>query len=192
VTLRSEDVIHSFWVPKLAGTQDVVPGQDEAVYIQADDPGTYWGQCKEFCGASHANMRFLVIADTRADFDAWVEDQKAPAAPPEDELAQRGLDLFMQPQLCIQCHAVNGVEGAGSTFGPDLTHFASRSTFAGAMLENTPEDLRRWLEDSPAVKPGSLMPDYGCDGPSDPAPGPNGCLTADDIDALIAYLQSLE
>lgn len=176
LTLQGEDVIHSFWVPKLAGKQDVVPGRTNQLTIQADDPGTYWGQCTEYCGLSHANMRLRVIATPQAEFEQWLSEQAQPAAPATDPVAAEGEKLFLQGQ-CINCHAVEGTD-AQSRAGPDLTHFASRKTFAGALFENNTENLRAWLDDPPAVKPGAQMPDYG--------------LSSEEIDALIAYLQSLE
>jgi cytochrome c oxidase subunit II len=187
LTLKSDDVIHSFWIPRLAGKQDMVPGHDETLLIQADEPGTYLGQCAEFCGTAHWNMRLVVIAHDQAGFEEWVEGQQAEPAAPADELARRGEELFLTGMFpgqdgmtggqCIACHAPPGT-GSLQAVGPDLTHFASRQTFAGNILENTPEDLRRWLADPPEVKPGSLMPDYG--------------LTQEEVDALVAYLTSLE
>ena len=176
LTLQGEDVIHSFWVPKLAGKQDVVPGRTNQLTIQADEPGRYQGQCTEYCGLSHANMKLVVYAHTQADFDQWVADQQEDAAAPSDSLASEGESLFLEGE-CINCHAVQGTD-AQSRVGPDLTHFASRETFAGAMFENNTENLRAWLADPPAVKPGAKMPDYG--------------LSSEEIDALVAYLQSLE
>ena len=176
LTLEGDDVIHSFWVPFLAGKQDVVPGRTNQLTIQADEPGMYKGQCTEYCGLSHANMRIRVYAHTQEDFDAWLSDQQEDGADPSDSLAQEGEDEFMNG-TCINCHAVQGTDAAARV-GPDLTHFGSRQTFAGAMFENNTANLRAWLDDPPAVKPGSKMPDYG--------------LSADQIDALIAYLQSLE
>lgn len=176
LTLQGEDVIHSFWVPLLAGKQDVVPGRTNQLTIQADEPGTYRGQCTEYCGLSHANMRLRVIAQSQADFDQWLSEQQQDAEEPADSLAAEGQDLFLQG-ACINCHAVRGTDAQART-APDLTHFASRQTFAGALFENNTENLRAWLADPPAVKPGAKMPDYG--------------LSSEQIDALVAYLQSLE
>ncbi len=176
LTLLGDDVIHSFWVPLLGGKQDVVPGRENYMTIEADKPGVYRGQCTEYCGLSHANMRLRVIAHTPEDFEAWVSDQQEDAAEPTDSLATEGEDLFMNGE-CINCHAVQGTD-AQSRVGPDLTHFASRDTFAGALFDTDEENLRAWLADPPAVKPGAKMPDYG--------------LASDEIDALVAYLLSLE
>jgi cytochrome c oxidase subunit 2 len=177
-----DSVIHSFWVPELAGTQDVVPGRTTYLTIQADGPGTYEGQCKEFCGLSHAYMKFTVVAHTPEDFDAWVAGQQQPAA-----LAERGGDAVAGQAVflgtCTGCHAVAGLEDPNgnpliANGGPNLTHFASRECFAGCMLATTDENLRRWLENPPAVKAGSWMPDYG--------------LSEQELDQLVAFLDSLE
>lgn len=171
-------VIHSFWVPEIsAGTQDVIPGRVSNLTLQADEPGVYFGSCKELCGLSHANMRFTVVAQTQEDFDAWVRGQQQDAAAPADgSLAATGMREFLNGQ-CIACHAIQGTEAA-AVGGPDLTHFRSRDCFAGCMFENTPEELAQWLENPPARKPGSFMKDYE--------------LSQTQIDALVAYLMSLE
>lgn len=176
LTLKGEDVIHSFWVPKLAGKQDVVPGRVNHLRLEADKPGVYQGQCTEYCGLSHANMRLVVYADSREDFDQWVLDQQQPAEDPVDSLAQQGQEVFLDG-ACINCHAIEGTD-AQARLGPDLTHFASRGTFAGALFENNERNLAAWLRDPPAVKPGAKMPDYG--------------LSSEEIDQLVAYLMSLE
>lgn len=172
--LEGEDVIHSFWVPRLAGKQDVVPGRINTLTIEADRPGRYMGQCMEFCGLSHANMRLEVVAHEPEDFQTWVADQQRDAA--EDVLAAEGARIFLEGE-CVQCHAIQGTDALGRS-GPDLTHFASRRTFAGALFPTNEENLRRWLDDPPGVKPGALMPDYG--------------LSQSEIDALVAFLMSLE
>jgi cytochrome c oxidase subunit II len=176
LTLKGEDVIHSFWVPRLAGKQDVVPGRTNHLTIEASDTGDFFGQCTEYCGLSHANMRLRVIAEEQSDFDDWVSDQQQDAETPTDALAAQGQDVFLGGE-CINCHAIQGTD-AQATTAPDLTHFASRRTFAGALFKNTPENVADWLRDPPAVKPGSIMPDYG--------------LSEDDIEKLVAYLESLE
>lgn len=177
-----DSVIHSFWVPELAGTQDVIPSRTTNLTIQADEPGTYTGQCKEFCGLSHAYMKFTVVAHDPADFEGWVAGQQAPAAgAPANPAAAAGTDVFLAK--CTGCHAIAGLEDANgnplvANGGPNLTHFASRECFAGCMLETNDENLERWLENPPQVKAGSWMPDYG--------------LSPTEIDQLIAYLNSLE
>lgn len=178
-----DGVIHSFWVPELAGTQDVLPGQANTLLIQADRPGRYSGQCKEFCGLSHAYMKFAVVAHAPDDYEAWVRNEQADAVTPDPgSLAATGMDVFLNGQ-CIACHAVQGLEDANgnpvvANGGPNLTHFADRECFAGCWLPtDDAEELARWLDDPAAVKEGSWMPDYG--------------LTPEEIDALVAYLHSL-
>ncbi|MEX0991119.1 MAG: cytochrome c oxidase subunit II [Actinomycetota bacterium] len=177
-------VIHAFWVPRLAGKQDVVPGRTNEMYLSADEPGLYPGQCAEYCDWSHANMRFQVKAVSPEEFSAWLTEQQAEAAVPgAGSLADKGMQDFANGS-CIGCHAIKGVEGAAAVQGPDLTHFASRDCFAGCMFPTYNEDgsfnaeaMKAWLEDPPAVKPGSWMPNYH--------------LKPDEVEALIAYLQSL-
>ncbi len=174
--LESVDVIHSYWIPPLAGKTDVIPGRTNHMSFEADEPGTYLGQCTEFCGLSHANMRATAVAHTPADFNTWVARQRsAVPAPPEGSPAAEGLALF-NGKGCAGCHTVAGV--SQGKVGPDLTHLQSRTTFAGSMFALDDENMRTWLEDPPAVKPGSLMPDLG--------------LTEDEITQLIAYLETLQ
>jgi cytochrome c oxidase subunit 2 len=175
VALLSTDVIHAFWVPQLHGKIDMVPGHENHLWFTPEQPGTYLAQCAEFCGASHANMRFRVVVDTPEDFEAWVQNQQSDAAEPEEELAQQGRDIFLS-SACIGCHTIRGTDAAARA-GPELTHFAERDIVA-AFLPNTDENLALWLADPPAVKPGALMPDLG--------------LSTEQIQALVAYLQSLE
>lgn len=179
LTIRGFDVIHSFWVPRLAGTIDVVPGRINHLTIEADEPGEYLGQCKEFCGLSHANMKLRVIAQRPEDFEAWVAGQQLEAEPPAGAAARRGLEIFQQ--TCTACHAIAGLpdmpEDDRGLLGPNLTHFSARGTFAGALLENNDANLRAWLDDPPAIKPGSVMPDYN--------------LSPEQIDDLIAFLRTL-
>ena len=174
--LRSADVIHSFWLPKLAGKMDLIPNKANSMWFKAEEPGLYYGQCAEFCGVSHANMRFRVVAQPQAAFDAWVYDQRQPASPPTQALAQQGLQLFQQ-KGCIACHAIAGTPSQADV-GPDLTHFGSRQMLAAGLLTNTEAHLTRWLQHPQDVKPGSLMPNLGL----------NDTETA----ALVAYLQSLK
>lgn len=173
--LRSKDVLHSFWVPRLAGKQDIVPRRTNTMYFEAAEPGLYPGQCAEFCGLSHANMRFKVVAESEAEFDRWAEDQSADAAPPAE-----GTPAAQRIQECFACHTIRGVgqptEGV-VLIGPDLTHFGSRRTFAGSIFDNTPGALRRWLRNPPRMKIGSRMSDYK--------------LTEEQIESLVAYLRSL-
>lgn len=175
-TVTSADVIHSFWVPQLGGKMDAIPGRENVLWLQSDVEGTYYGQCAELCGVSHANMRLRVHIVSEAEFQRWVEAQRAPAAQPTEPLAQQGYQVFMS-KACVGCHTIDGTPAQGKV-GPNLTHVGSRTTIAAGLLENTPEDLARWLDNPPAIKPGSLMPRLG--------------LTPDEIQALVAYLSSLK
>lgn len=188
LTLETDttDVIHSFWVPRLSGKRDVVPGHVNTITISADEPGEYLGQCAEFCGLSHANMRLRVYAHEPADFDAWVASQLAAAAIPPDtdeSLRSTGWELFIS-KGCAACHAVNGTEAAGGGLnpGPNLTHFAQRNTFAGALFERNDENLRSWLANPSAMKP--MQPDLN-------RGMPNLGLNDEEITALVAFLQGL-
>ena len=179
----AQGVIHSFWVPKLAGKQDVVPGRDNKLTIEADEPGTYFGQCAEYCNLSHANMRLRVIAQEPDEFEAWVNEQRKPAAQPASGPAAEGFEIFTGTGGCVACHAVTGVEGAVARTGPNLTHLKSRKTFAGAVFENTAENLTEWVKDPSAMKPmrpdeGTGMPDRG--------------LSDEEVDKIVAYLETLE
>ncbi|HEX6330230.1 MAG TPA: cytochrome c oxidase subunit II [Actinomycetota bacterium] len=178
-------VVHSFWVPQLAGTIDVVPGQTNFLWIEADEPGRYPGQCKEFCGLSHAYMKFVVVAHDPGDYQRWVEGQQAPAAMPEPETAAAsGAQTFAAQNRCTRCHTIDGLEDqdgqpvVGSNGAPDLTHFMSRECFRGCTLPVTEENLRRWLQNPQAVEAGSWMV-------VDPP------LTEGEIDDLVAFLQTL-
>jgi cytochrome c oxidase subunit 2 len=181
VTLQSKDVIHSFWVPQLAGKTDVVPSNNpkqklNEMWFNAREPGRYSGQCAEFCAESHAKMKFTVVAVPQDEFDAWIREQQQPDSPPTG-LAAEGQQLF-NGLPCIACHTIDGNPSAIGEIGPNLTHFASRERFAGSWLENNTENLHDWLKDPPAIKPGSKMPNYN--------------LSDEQINLLIAYLQSLE
>ncbi|HVL65230.1 MAG TPA: cytochrome c oxidase subunit II [Actinomycetota bacterium] len=179
-------VIHAFWVPRLAGKQDVVPGRVNYITLEADEPGIYAGQCTEFCGLGHAEMRLRVIAHDPEAFDEWARDLAEPASAPTDSLAREGERLFNEGQFpngppCVACHAVDATYEAGNEpqqAGPNLADFANRDTFAAAIFENTEENLAPWLRDPNAVKEGARMPALG--------------LSEDQIRALIAYLQTLE
>jgi cytochrome c oxidase subunit 2 len=173
-------VIHSLWVPRLSGTQDIIPGRVTTMSLQADAPGVYLGQCKEFCGTAHANMRFRVIAQTAGEYDRWVTAQRAKAAEPAPGSdAAEGAEVFRQfpGGSCLACHSIDP-SGQGSRVGPNLAHFGSRTTFAAGLFPNDPELLERWLRNPDAMKDGAAMPDYN--------------LSNDHIEALAAYLRSLE
>jgi cytochrome c oxidase subunit II len=176
LTLQSADVIHSFWIPKLGGKHDVEPGRTSRITLQADKAGTYLGQCAEFCGLSHANMRLRGVAQAPGDFDAWVAAQHtAAAAAPAGTPAADGFTLFTV-KGCSGCHTVEGV--STGQVGPNLTHVYSRQAFAGDTFDMTPDNLRMWLRDPPGVKPGSKMPNLG--------------LSGTEITNLVAYLQTLK
>jgi cytochrome c oxidase subunit 2 len=181
VTLTSADVIHSFWPPKLAGKVDVIPNRKNHMVIEADKPGTYFGQCTEYCGLSHANMRLRVIAQTPADFDAWAKSQAQPGLKPADGTAAADGAALFRNKGCSGCHTVRGY--SVGAIGPDLSHFATRGTFAGAIFDRNEQNLRRWLLNPPAEKP--MKPDNGLG-------MPNLHLTNDEITKLIAYLDSLK
>lgn len=243
INLRTMDVIHSFWIPKLAGKVDMIPNRGNFLWLQADEPGYFWGQCAEYCGDSHAVMRFRVIALGPREFNEWLDRQMAPARnvepakakaqfasykfktdwkhneygysgkldanplqawrdkqqPDADEdaaLIAHGRELF-KTKTCITCHTVRGHDGAGAV-APNLTHLGSRTTIAAGLLENNADQLRRWIHNPEAVKPGNKMY-FGLGG----MPGymkkdddgnwvQNITLTADDEIALVAYLQSLK
>lgn len=173
--LDSSDVLHEFWVPELTRKMTAVPGHPNHIWLEADKPGTYLGICSEFCGTQHAWMHFLVIAEPQADFDAWTKAQLQPAAAPEGEAA-KGLALFQQ-MSCISCHAINGTP-AHARVAPDLTHLASRRMLGAGIMDNTPQNLHRWLADPQKVKPGVLMPDFK--------------LTDEQVNELVAYFETLK
>ncbi len=186
--MTSEDVLHNFWVPAIHGKRYLIPGQTTLLRFEADRTGVFQGHCAEFCGLSHSLMRAEVHVVPRPEFEAWAQSQQEPAAVPEEgTLAHEGLELYRA--RCIQCHAMRfdqddlTVAIPRSAFnGPDLTHFASRPMFAGAVLPEGGETwgvaLRRWLADPPNIKPGSFMPNLG--------------LTAQEIEALVAFLEATE
>jgi cytochrome c oxidase subunit II len=175
VDVESVDVIHSYWVPQLGGKIDAIPGHVNRTWFQATQTGTYHGQCAEFCGAEHANMRFDVIVESPDQFKAWVQVQQAPV-PTMTGDAATGEQVFMAG-ACVGCHTIDGTKAQGKV-GPNLTHFASRKVFAGAILDNTPQNVAQWLADPQKVKPGALMP--------------NLHLPQNQIDELVAFLESLK
>lgn len=162
VKLLSADVIHSFWVPKLSGKTDTIPGQTNRMWLQADTPGTYWGTCNIYCGVQHAHMHLLVIAESPAAFATWQANQLKPApAPATPVIAQGERDFIVS---CGACHTVRGTT-AGGTLGPDLTHLMSRQMLAGGMLTNTIANLSGWIADPQRLKPGTTMPNLYLSGP---------------------------
>jgi cytochrome c oxidase subunit 2 len=175
--------MHNFWVPRLAGKIYAVPGRDSHVIINADAPGVYPGQCSEYCGISHANMRLRAVAQTDGDFTAWVENQRRPAHvfTADEQFTQpdayAGYQLFNGSAACASCHSVNGTP-AGGVFAPNLTHLQARGVFAGATLPVNDANLRDWLRDPQAVKPGANMKIRS--------------LSESEITSLIAYLDTLK
>ena len=176
IVLNSADVIHSFWVPKLNGKMDVIPGVTNRTWIEASNPGRFRGQCAEFCGAQHAKMAFYVVAQPRADFEAWQANQLA--LPDEtttpSQVVATGEKVFSA--RCAACHTISGTP-AGGIVGPSLGHVASRSTLAAGSIPNDADHLRKWIADPQAIKPGVRMPVVP--------------LTTADRDAVVAYLESL-
>jgi len=175
IELRSTDVIHSFWPPELTGKRDLIPGKTNSIWLQADRPGEYRGQCAEFCGHQHAKMAFLVVAEPADSFAHWLETQRDTALTPSNSLTRRGQEVFLASS-CPMCHAISGTP-AGSRVGPDLTHLASRRTIAAGTLRNTRGNLAGWIIDPQSIKPGAKMP-------------PNE-LSPADLEALLAYLETL-
>jgi len=154
--LQATDVIHSFWVPSLAGKQDLVPGRDNTITLHAERPGVYRGQCAEFCGLQHAHMALEVVAQEPEAYRQWLESQRRSAVVSEDAAVLAGRDVFMR-KPCAACHTIRGTEAKG-TSGPDLTHVASRRLLAAGVLQNSTGSLAAWIADPQTVKPGNNMP----------------------------------
>lgn len=171
--LLSADVMHSFWVPQLAGKTDLIPNHPNETWIEPQRPGLYVGQCAQFCGIEHAKMLLRVYVDTPAEFAAWVKNQQQPGL--QDSQVAAGRVVF-ETHACTNCHAIAGTAATGR-FGPDLTHFASRATFASGAVPNTPDNLHAWIKDPDHFKQGVLMPPMQLDDK--------------EIDELVAYLDSL-
>jgi len=161
VRLHGADVIHSFWVPKLTGKTDTIPGQTNVTWLEASQPGRYWGQCTEYCGYQHAHMAFEVVAESKEDFQRWREHQLQPAPEPTTDAQKRGMQLV--EYRCGLCHRVGGTT-AGSLYGPDLTHVMSRKMIAAGMLPNAVGTLEGWIEGAEQLKPGTQMPDQNLNG----------------------------
>jgi cytochrome c oxidase subunit 2 len=176
VRLESADVIHDFWVPALARKMQMIPGQTNHIWLEADAPGNYDGTCAEYCGAEHSWMRFSVIAESPAVFDTWLRGQENPAAIPTVDSVQSGLKIF-QMLTCVNCHSIRGVSVAANA-APDLTHVFDRQILGGGVLSNTETNLFRWLKNPQAIKPGCFMP--------------NLKLTDAQAGALVSYLETLK
>jgi cytochrome c oxidase subunit 2 len=173
LTLLSADTDHSFWVPRLAGKTDLIPNHPNSTWIDPHETGLYLGQCSQYCGVQHAMMLLRVYVQSRDEFDRWIQEQSRPA--PVPAAVSQGQRIF-EGAACINCHSVAGTVAKGR-FGPDLTHLMSRDTIASGAMANTAENLRRWVRDPNAIKPGCLMPAMGL---SDP-----------DLDAVTAYMEIL-
>jgi cytochrome c oxidase subunit 2 len=176
LSLNSADVIHSFWVPNIHGKRDLIPGQQTSITFRVDKPGTYRGQCAEFCGLQHAHMALMLIAEPQDKYDAWYTNQVKPSAEPQTEEQRQGRDVFLG-RACVMCHAIRGTP-AGGRVGPDLTHLKSRGTIAAVTLPNTRGHLGGWVMNPQSIKPGSRMP-----------PNP---MSASELSALLGYLESLQ
>ena len=177
LNMSSADVAHSFWVPRLAGKTDVIPNRVNTMWMDPEQPGLYLGQCAQYCGMQHAKMLIRVYAQSPAEFAAWVSQQKQPGLQDfaDNSAASEGQAVFMH-NACINCHAISGTVATGR-FGPDLTHLASRDTIGSGAIQNTPENLRKWIDDPNSLKPGCLMPAMH--------------LNDRDLDAITAYLTQL-
>lgn len=173
LTLESADVAHSFWVPELAGKTDVIPNRENSMWIEPLKTGTYPGNCAEYCGTQHAKMLIKVVVDTPEDFQSWVASQQRDAQ--NNPQVVQGRETFFSTS-CINCHSVKGTEACGK-FGPDLTHLMSRATLGAGAVQNTPDNLRAWVRDPQALKPGCYMPDLQ--------------VTDDAVNQIVSYLRSL-
>src|SRR5215475_5196603 len=172
--LLSADTDHSFWIPQLAGKTDLIPNHPNETWLDPHDTGLFLGQCAQYCGTQHAKMLLRVYVDSPEDFNVWVRGQQQSAN--QDEKVAAGRHVF-ETTACVNCHAVGGTNGTGR-FGPDLTHMMSRHTIASGAADNTPENLRLWIQNPDAIKPGSLMPAMK--------------LNDADLDALVRYLETLQ
>lgn len=173
---ESRDVIHSFWIPALQGKRDLMPGYTTTMWLRADKPGIYEGQCAEYCGHQHAKMRLVVVAHPVDEFWDWYAKAERPAVEPADSLARRGRAVFMTGP-CVTCHSIRGTE-AGARLGPDLTHIASQRMLAANSVPNSRGFLAAWIADPQSIKPGVRMPPTS--------------LHPQDLNALIAYLETLK
>ncbi len=171
--MSSADTDHSFWVPELAGKTDVIPNRVNVMWMDAEKPGLYLGQCAQYCGVQHAKMLIRVYAQSQADFSVWVAQQQQQAN--QDPSVTEGRAVFLR-NACVNCHTVSGTAATGR-FGPDLTHLASRDTIASGAIQNTPANLRKWIDNPDQMKPGCLMPAMH--------------LSDHDLTAVTAYLTTL-
>jgi cytochrome c oxidase subunit II len=174
--MTSADVIHSFWIPQMGGKRDVIPNRSTSIVFTPLEAGVYLGACAEFCGESHALMKMRLIAHEPEDFERWLANEARPAVEPTDSALIIGRDL-VTGGVCAGCHTVRGTNAQFARTAPDLTHMARRMTIGAGILENNAENMARWIDNAPAVKPGALMPNMG--------------LTEQEIRYIVAYLQSL-
>ncbi len=175
--LTSADVLHSFSVPQLHPQLIMIPGQTNTLILQANQPGTYQGECTEYCGIQHAHMDFVIIAQSQADYEAWVSQQKQPAPdPPVGSMEKFGQQAFLG-SACVYCHTIQGTNASGK-LGPDLTHLANRTTIGAGIRPMTPANLAGWIINAQDIKPGNKMPPINLD--------------PDQIQAILAYLESLK
>ena len=172
----SRDVIHSFWAPNVHGKRDLMPGYDTEIVMQVDQPGRWRGQCAEYCGEQHAHMSFYMVAESKQQFNQWLENQAKSSIEPQNEQTTRGQYVFLS-HACVMCHTVRGT-AAGSRVGPDLTHLASRQTIAAGVLPNNTGSLANWILNAQSIKPGCRMP-------------PNQ-MSAAELQDLLAYLETLK
>ena len=175
--LDSPDVIHSFWIPSLGGKMDMIPGRRTRLLLEPTRTGTFRGQCAEYCGASHALMAFAVVVTEKAEFDRWLEQQRAPAVTSADPHAAEGRELFFL-NGCAACHTIRGTDARG-VIGPDLTHVGGRLSLGAGVIPNDRDGFIRWLSQTKQVKPGVHMPHFGM-------------LPHEELNALAAYLVSLK
>jgi cytochrome c oxidase subunit II len=174
--ISSDNVIHSFWVPQLMGKIDAMPNHDNRIWFTAEDPGQYFGQCAEYCGIQHAQMRMNVIAMTPSDYQGWVARSSRPATA-ETDIAKAGGEAFVA-NGCAGCHTIDGNPAAIGKIGPNLSHVGSRTMIGAGIIPNTPENLAAWIRDPQAIKPGNFMTTQ--------------LVRPNDVDALVAYLHSLK
>jgi cytochrome c oxidase subunit II len=176
IVLKSNDVIHSLWIPALHGKRDLLPGRENEIWIQADQAGFYRGQCAEYCGLQHAKMALTVVADLPDDFERWLSHMRGPAPAPTTDSQARGRDV-VERGPCAMCHTVAGTLAGGRT-APDLTHVASRSAIGAGSIPNTRGNLAGWIADPQHIKPGNKMPPSG--------------LASEELQALLDYLETLK
>lgn len=181
ITLESADVLHSFWVPQLGGKEDTVPGVDNHLWLEADQPGTYPGQCAEFCGTSHTDMRLLVIAQSQSDFQAWAQQFQHPDSQPHSAQAQAGMLVFKTN--CASCHTIDGSNLPPPTkpdIAPHLTDFSAHETAVAATLQNNPQDVQQWVDNAQKIMPDTIMPSF------------EGLLTPQQMADVTAYVEGLK